>query len=361
MRPTYLAALLIIVQSAQASPERFYLGTYTRESASDGIYTATFDSETGEIDGLELAAEANNPNYLALSPDGKTLYAVGESDGPAVMAFSVSDEGKLTALNSQPSGGGGACFVSVHPSGSPVFVANYGTGTLSAFPIEADGTLGEQLGSVQLEGSGPNAKRQKQPHAHSIYPMGDFVVACDLGTDDVPVFRLEDGELVPADGEFAKVPAGGGPRHLAFSRDGKTAYVANEMGLSVTIFDVDTANGKLTARETVPTHGEADSALTLAAIKTDPTGKWVTVSSRGDDVFVVFRVTESGGLEEIQRVSAAVEAPRDFSYDPSGKWLLSAGQNDHRVVVFSVDPENGKLTATDETVSVGKPVCVVFE
>ncbi len=347
--------------SAHSESFRLFIGAYTDGTASQGIQTATFDAGSGVISEVTLAASAENPSYLALSPGGRFLYAAVEADGGVVASYEVGDGGVLALLNERPSGGGGACYVSVHSSGSPVLVANYGGGSISAFPVEGDGSLGERSGFVQFEGSGPNPKRQERPHAHSIYPIGDHVLACDLGTDEVRRFRIEDGALVATEPASAAVPPGGGPRHLAFGSDQRHAYVANEMGLSVSIFDVDPETAELTLRETIPTHAGEDAELSLAAIKTHPSGEWLAVSSRGDDLIIIFRVLDDGGLEEAGRVSAGVKTPRDFAFDPTGRWLIAAGQGDDRLAVFSFDPGTGQLAATGETATTPKPVCIVFE
>ncbi len=361
MRLVGAILLFLMPVSLHSETSRLYIGAYTDGSETEGISTATFDSESGKLSEITLATSAKNPSYLAMSPDGQYLYAACEAGGGAVAAYAVGEGGLLTALNEQPSGGGGACYVSVHPSGSPVLVANYGGGSIAAFPVESDGSLGERSGFAQFGGSGPNPQRQKEPHAHSIYPIGDYAVACDLGTDEVRRFKIEEDSLVAAEPPSANVPPRGGPRHLAVRHGGKQAYVANEMGLSVSIFDVDPDTAEFTLRETVPTHPGEKDGLKLAAIKLHPSGGWLAVSSRGDDVIIIFRVTEEGGLEEVSRTAAGVKTPRDFSFDPSGRWLITAGQDDDRLAVFSFDTETGELEASDEKATSPKPVCLVFE
>ncbi len=359
MRLASLALVLAMTHLATAESSRFFIGTYTGEEGSRGIYTATLDLDTGAISPPELAGEAENPSYLALSPDGGTLYAASESGESVVAAFTVGEDGQLTRLNEQPTGGKGACFVSVHPSGKWVFAADYGSGSIAAFPVNADGSLSDRSGFAQFEGSGPNVKRQKSPHAHSIYSIGDIVVACDLGTDHIWRFRLtDDGELVAEDP--ATVPPGSGPRHLALSPDGTSAVVANEMGLSLSTFDVNPATGQFTPGATIPTHEAPDEKISLAAVKFHPTGKFLTVSSRGDHELITYRQKEDGALEIIESIPAGVTVPRDFAYDPSGRWLVAAGQNDNTLAVFAVDPSTGQLSPTDHTANVAKPVCVVF-
>ena len=106
-------------------------------------------------------------------------------------AYAIASEGKLQPLNAKPSRGAGACHLMVDPAGKYVLVANYGAGSIAALPIRDDGSLGEATGFVQHTGSGPDAKRQEGPHAHSIYTQGKFVYACDLGLDQVLIYRLD--------------------------------------------------------------------------------------------------------------------------------------------------------------------------
>jgi 6-phosphogluconolactonase len=159
-----------------------YFGTYTG-AQSKGIYRSTLDGASGHLSTPELVAETKNPSFLALSPDGRYLYAALEAGGGAVGAWAIGADGKLTALNQQSSGGDGACHVWVDATGKNVLVANYGGGSIASFPVRADGSLGERSAFMQHTGSGPNARRQEKPHAHSVYtdPTNTFVYACDLG------------------------------------------------------------------------------------------------------------------------------------------------------------------------------------
>ena len=59
---------------------RLLIGTYTK-GTSRGIYSVALDRATGALGAPELAAEAPNPTFIALSPDSRFLYAV--CAGPA--------------------------------------------------------------------------------------------------------------------------------------------------------------------------------------------------------------------------------------------------------------------------------------
>jgi 6-phosphogluconolactonase len=355
--------------SPSAGPSRFHIGTYTGQSPSRGIYTGTFDPETGKIGSITLASEAINPNFLALSSDGGFLYAalgIGKND--AVAAYAIETEGLLRELNQQPAQGAGVCYVSLDVSGRNLLVANYSSGNIACFRIGSDGeVMGPATALVSFQGSGPHVKRQDGPHAHSIYvsPDNAFVYACDLGSDRIWIFHFDaaDGTLTPSDPPSASLPSGAGPRHLAFCQGGRLVYCANELDATVTVFARDAVTGALKILEAVaglpaeiPREG-----VTSAEIALHPSGRWLYVSNRGCNTFSVFAVDQAGLIVLIQSVPTGVKMPRHFTIDPTGRWLLVAGQEDNRLAVLCLDPDTGRLNATDEAVSVSTPVYVMFD
>jgi 6-phosphogluconolactonase len=361
------ALLVVFLCPARGASEDFYIGTVTEHSASQGIYQGSLDTHTGKLGPLHLANEIKNPNFLAVVPDGRFLYAAISTRGASsVAAFARRPDGTLAFLNERPSGGEEAVHLETDATGRDVFVANYGGGNIAGFRTNSDGSLEPRTAFVQFTGSGPNLDRQKKPYAHSIYvgPDNRFVYACDLGSDHVWIFKLDAarGTLAPADPPAAKVPPGSGPRHLAFSPDGRFVYVANEMGGSVTVFSRDAVAGALTALETISAlpPGISAKGVSTAEIFCHPSGKWLYVSNRGCDTISVFAIALDGGLELIQSVPSVARFPRSFALDPEGRWLIVAGQKDNRIAVLKIDPATGRLTATDQAAEVGIPTCVIF-
>jgi len=365
-----LALLLLVGLQAGAQTERFYVGTYTDKSPSQGIYTGTLDADTGKLGPLELAAPAKNPSFLALAPDGKFLYAVTATNGGSVAAYRVEADGRLTWLNDLPSGSGG-CHVAVDATGRNVFVANYGGGSITGFQTGTNGTLEKRTALIPFTGNGPDSKRQTKPYAHSTYTDAGNrrLYACDLGTDSVWLFDLDapTGALTPANPPSAKVPPGSGPRHLAFSPGQSFAYVNGEMGMNVTAFSHDPKTGTLAALQTVSTlPPDVDAnGMTTAEISCHSSGKWLYVSNRdvvghGRDSLTVYAIGADGKLSWLQNVPAGVKVPRGFNIDPSGRWLIVGGQADNQITVHAIDAVTGRLSPTGQTVAVGAPVCVIF-
>jgi 6-phosphogluconolactonase len=351
---------------------RVYFGTYTG-AESKGIYVGQFDSATGAITSVKLAAETKNPSFLAIHPNRQYLYAVGElgsfagKRGGAVSAFRIDPQtGMLTPLNQQSSGGAGPCHVTVDRAGNNVLVANYGAGSAAVLPILPDGRLKEATTVIQHEGSSVDRRRQQGPHAHSVnVDAGNrFAMVADLGLDKVMIYRLDSqaGTLTPNATPWAKVQPGAGPRHFAFHPCGRFAYVINEMASTVTAFRFDAEAGRL---EEIQTLGTLPAGFTgestTAEVQVHPSGKFLYGSNRGHDSIAVFTIAaDTGKLTAVQHEPSQGKMPRNFGIDPTGTFLLAAHQKTDNVVVFRIDPSTGKLTPTGHQIKVGSPVCVKF-
>jgi 6-phosphogluconolactonase len=375
------AILLVLRVSAQKStankPYLVYVGTYTHKSDSKGIYVYTFDPGTGKLSALGVAAESEDPSFLAVHPSGKYLYAVNETDhfgaqkSGAVSAFSIDTRiGKLTLINQAATQGAGPCHVSLDKTGKNVLVANYDGGSVAVFPVREDGSLAPASAVVQHSGSSVNKGRQEGPHAHWIgsSPDNRFALAADLGLDEVLVYRFNTakGTLMPNSPPFVKVNPGAGPRHVAFHPNGKFAYVLSEMEDSVTAFSYKTSNGSLSPLQTV-------SALSIlrkdytgpkeaAEVAVHPNGKFLYASNRaGIDTISVFSIDPvKGTLKLRDEYPTMGKTPRNFAIDPTGKFLLAANQESNNIVTFRIDLTTGALTPTGDIAEAPAPVCITF-
>ncbi len=348
-----------------------YFGTYTG-AKSKGIYVSRFDTVTGKLSAPALAVEAKSPAFLAPHPKGRLLYAVGEATTigeqkqGGIMSFALEADGRLRMINTKPSGGSGPCHLAVDSKGKFVFTANYGSGSVAALPILADGSLGGPISVMQHSGSSVNPQRQSGPHAHcaNLSPDERCLLVCDLGLDKVLVYRVgvAGQALVENDPPFTKLAPGAGPRHLTFSRDGKYVYVVNEMASSVTVLNYDPKHGTLLETQTTSTLPEGYTGnTTCAEIALHPSGKFLYASNRGHDSIAIFKTDQRTGLlKPAGHALTQGETPRHFALDPSGDWLLAENQASDNVVVFKVNSRTGQLTATGKPVEVPAPVCAVF-
>jgi 6-phosphogluconolactonase len=360
---------LAAISTACAESLPVYFGTYTRGAdSSRGIYRSTLDIDSGRLSDPILAAEAKNPSFLEIHPNGRFLYAVSESGGAgAVSAYAINaDAGGLTYLNRQSSGGAGPCHVSIDHAGKNVLVANYGSGSASVIPIKPNGRLAKPTGFVQHEGSSVNPNRQKGPHAHSINVSADdrFAFVADLGIDKVMIYRLdvEKGTIIANDPAFARLKPGAGPRHFAFHPNGKYAYVINELNCTMTAFAYKSGSGTLNEIQTVSTlPKDFDGSNSCAEVRVHPSGRFLYGSNRGHDSIAVYRIDQAAGtLTFVEHETADIKTPRNFNIDPTGKFCLVANQGGNSVVVFRINRRSGALEPTGHKITIGRPVCVRF-
>jgi 6-phosphogluconolactonase len=313
-----------------------------------------------------LVAELKNPSFLAVHPTLDALYAVSEVAGGdrQVVSYRIEDNGSLTETANSESGGNGPCYVSIDKSGKFLFVANYGSGSISVFAIKPDGSLGRVVDQKQHAGSSLNARRQQGAHAHCILPdpSGRYVCAVDLGIDQVVVYGLDHSTgRLSSTGAPLQVTPGNGPRHMAFHPNGKLAFVIHELTSQLSSCSWDQSAGTLSELNTVSTLPQDFSGNnSTAEVLVHPNGRFVFGSNRGHDSIAIFRIEGDGRLTSLGHALTGGKTPRNFRMDPTGQFLLAENQQSDLIVVFRVDAESGRLTQTAHSIQVGSPVCVKF-
>ena len=362
----FIFALAFVIPAALARDCFVYFGTFT-DTSSQGIYVSRLNMDSGNVSPPELAAAADSPNYLAVSPDGHFLFAVTRVDGndPGSVA-SYSIDGKTGALRRLDikSSGGGPCYVGDDEKDHCLLTANYVGGTVKSFHLNADRTFTDST-VIQHSGSSVNAARQAGPHPHCFVPApgGKFALACDLGLDKVMVYKVNpvNAALTPNDPPFATIAPGSGPRHVAFSPDGKTACVVSEMACTVTVFDWDGKRGTLTQRQSLSLlpPGQYKDWFTAAEIAWRPDGRFVYATVRGHNSISVLAVKRRK-LSLIQNLPCGGDFPRGMGIDPTGRWLLIGNQKSKTVTVFGINARTGMLTPTGQVLDAGIPVDVKF-
>jgi len=369
MSLAHLFAFLIWISSIVGSVKGdipFYVGTAPYAVTGKGIYLGSFDPATGHLDSLKLVAELPSPSFLAVALNHRCLYAaVMKGGGNRLVAYQIEDDGRLRELNRVDFvSGHSADHISIDATGSYLLAASW-NGTVATFPIRPNGSLGPEAFFYRFSGSGP-AQFQESAHCHSIYtdPANRFAYVCDLGSDTVGILKFEaaTGSLSPIT-PFAHVPPGSGPRHLAFSSDGRFVYVNNQMGLTVSVFSRDASTGLLTPIKTIPTvprDATLPKTTDTSEILPHPSGRWLYVGNRRYDSIAVYAIQSDGTLLPVEDHRLNLKDPVNFAIDSSGQWMIVAGQDDAHITVLRIDPSSGKLSQTDQEAAVVGPSCVVF-
>ena len=342
-----------------------YVGVYGK-----GVYAYRYSPPEAKFEPLGLVGEVTNPSFLATDRENKFLYAVSELEGSVdggVYAFAIDRAtGKLKPLNHLSSAGVAPCHLAVDHTSKMLAVANYTSGGVSAFPIERDGHLGAMSALMTAQGSSVDPKRQEGPHAHETVFSADnrFLYVPDLGLDHIRIYKVDapQAKLAPSAPPFVQEEPGSGPRHIAFSADGKHAYVVNELKSVVYVFNHDAASGGLQQVQTVSTLPAGFTGENAPAeVLIDRSGRFLYASNRGPGTIAVFAIDPaSGTLKQLQVAATGGTFPRGVEIDPTGRFLLAGDQKADQFVVFKIDPNNGQLSLTGKVFNVPSPVAFLF-
>jgi 6-phosphogluconolactonase (cycloisomerase 2 family) len=349
-----------------------------------GIHLFRVDRGTGALSAVGVHALGTSPSCVIANAAGTRLYSANETDraGDAkegtVTAFAVNrTDGALTPLNTVRSGGAGPTYISLHPSGKWLLVANYFGGSVAVLPVGPDGRLGPPADVKNDAGPiGPTKAAHAPPgsfaisghdrtHAHMIQAdaAGRFVLHADLGLDRIFVWKFdaEKGTLTANDPPAAALPPGDGPRHFNFHPNGRWLFSIQEEGSTVVRFDYDAATGRLTARQTISTlpPGYAGSNF-CSEILVSADGKFVYAGNRLHDSIGIFGVGSDGTLTYVGEEWTRGDYPRSFAFDPTGTFLYCCNQRADNVTVFRVDRATGRLAFTGQYAAVGNPSVVAF-
>lgn len=349
-----------------------------------GIHLFRVNRATGAMTPAGIHEMGTSPSCLASNPSGTRLYStnetdrVGEDKQGTVSAFAIDRaDGKLELLNTVGSGGAGPTFVSVHPSGRFVLVANYFGGSVAVLPILADGRLGAatdlktdagEIGPPRATHAPPGSfafSGHDRTHAHMIQsdPSGRFVLHADLGLDKIFVWRFDEqkGVLTPGEPPSVSLPPGDGPRHFVFHPNGRWLYSIQEEGSTIVLFDYEAATGRLASRQTISTlpPGFAGSSF-CSEILVSNDGRFVYAGNRLHDSIGIFSIGADGTLTFVADEWTRGDYPRSFNFDPTGQFLYSCNQRADNIAEFRVDRGTGGLAFAGDLVPVGNPSIVVF-
>lgn len=344
-----------------------FVGTYTQklghvDGKATGIYTCRFNSETGALTVTDTATGIDNPSFVCISPDKKFLFAVAENGGKpeqpfgSVASYRIGENGKLQKINEVPSYGVAPCYVSTDKSGKFVLVANYATGNVSTYGVNAEGQLTDSLCTVKHPG--------KSPWAHMIIPGPDnsHIWAVDKGADRVFIYDLDAEGRLNERFSFS-TEKGAGPRHLAFNPVKPEQFaVINENNSTLNYYQQsdDFDIKRLDSLSTLPADFKEKNSC--ADVHFHPNGKFLYGSNRGHNSIVVYAVdTETGKMALVQHQPTLGDIPRNFMITPDGKWLLAANQNSSTVAAFRIDAATGKLTPAGQPSAVPTPVCLMMK
>ena len=360
----------MIDQDWQDLDAQLLIGTYTRDSNSQGIYHVNRDGE------VQCVAEADNPSYLAAHPNLNVVYCVNETGDfqdeydltdsltGAISAFkSDLDAGglQLELISQQPSMGADPCHISVANHGEFLVVANYSGGTFASFPLDEHGVIESFQSITSHTGSGPVGDRQTSAHVHSTLLINDELFVADLGADRVSRYKLGESGSHDADQVHVVARAGAGPRFMV--NNNTTLFVLNELDNTLVSYDLDTLTlqqrlsivpESVVPEDSLPKKKEPSISAHLA-ISQDK--RFLYMTNRGFDIVVVVKIEPE--LKIIQTISSGGGHPRHFSLLREDQYLVVANQDSNNLVAYQRNAETGVLVEMGVTFSVPCPTFVL--
>ena len=324
-------------------------------------YVETQKDGVGGVDGLDGASR------VAISADGRSVYAASIVDDAVAVFARNPTTGALTYVETQRDGVGGvdglnaAAGVSTSADGKSVyavsqdddavavFARNPSSGALTYVEAQKDG-----VGGVDgLDGA----------RSVSTSADGKSVYAASYTDDAVAVFARNPTSGALTYVEAQKDGVGGvdgiaGARDVATSPDGKSVYVASQSDDAVAVFARNPTSGALTYVEAQKDGvGGADGLNSARSVITSADGKSVYVASSGDDAVAAFaRNPTTGALSYVEMKKDGqggvdgLSGARGVATSADGKSVYVASFNDNAVAVFSREPDT---TAPETTITSG--------
>ena len=341
-----------------------YIGTYTKNTASYGIYTLDFDSDKQTFNEINVT-QSTNPSFLSAYKNN--LYTVNElPDAGSIESFGINSDGSLYAKNKILFAGSASCHIAVHPQTRSVYAANYGSGNIAGFTLLPDGVIGKNISLIQHEGSGPNKSRQQSAHAHSvnITPDGRYLLAADLGADKIFIYSInnKDGSLtVNKNCAYAPTPPGEGPRHMTFNNKASTVYVISELKNNVLVYDYKAETGTLTQMQSISVLPEEFTGESISAdIHISPDNRFLYASSRGWNGISAFSIAPDGLLSEVKHYEGFGKTPRNFAVSPDGEYVFIAYQDSDSIAAVKRDIRTGEIKELVAKTTIPTPVCILI-
>ncbi|MGL4571114.1 MAG: beta-propeller fold lactonase family protein [Clostridium sp.] len=322
-----------------------FIGTYTKKK-SDGIYRILFDSEYGKFLEVSLAYNIENPTYLSLSKDNKTLFSIhGNNSEGGLCSFNINNL-NLEKLHCISDSTKPPCFIS--NSNNYLFTSNYHEGIVNVYSLinDFDFNLIKTLNTTLKDSS--------KMHFSALSPNNKLLATCNLSLDKISMYKSDD---------FTKLYSitltnNSGPRHIEFHSKLNIIYVLTE--ITAEIFTIEYDDWGFNIIDVLSLYDDSPIQFEGAAIHMHPSNKFVYVSERKKNCITCCSILKDGTLKLESQFFLSNFNPRDFNFTPDGEWLIVASLLDDKLSSYKVDTSTGKIHYTSDEIIVPEPTCVIF-
>lgn len=353
-----------------------YVGTFTDcfmgGAPSEGLYVFHFDRRTLRATQVQIVTDVISPSFLCLHASTRTLYAAerqfsaNDKSSGAISAWRIGASGTLSANWKIASGGASCAHIAVSKQGDRLAVANPLGPSVGLCTLDADGSPIGPVKAVYHSGTGPRERQEAPwPHSATFDHEAARILACDLGLDRVFLYEIDPASnvLMPSRQPFAQVSSGAGARHMAWSNDGRTAYVVNELDSTLSAFDYESTKGSLICKQTISTlpDGYSSPPNQPAEIAVAPDGRCLYVTNRGHESIAVFEIDlPSQRVRSLGHAPTFGQTPRHFTLSPDGAFGFISNQLSAEIIGYNVDAATGELSVIGAVCAVPSPSCVVI-
>ncbi len=341
---------------------KFFVGSYGSE-LTRGVYVFEIDRDNGEILKRKYYKSTANPTFMTRRE--RFIYTCyknntgRETDGGIWQYAAMDIQFGLTARVSNQGKTFEHCYL--NKDASCLYAADYYNGEVAVVPINK---LKVVAIADTIKHSGHSIDEKKQDRPHPIFitgtPDDSKVIVCDLGTDEVVFYdTLDKGRLARNEELTLKVKAGNGPKKLLFAKNGKYAYLLNEIANTIEVYENN--DNYLNLIQTVDTFPKDDfdgksAAGDMIIMESE---EYLFASNRGHDSIGVFKLKKDGTLEYIEFVDTD-ENPRVLEIFED-KWFVVGAQKGGSLESWEIKTKDrhGVLFETDFNYSIGEPVTIV--
>lgn len=352
----YAFTFIISISTLHAQVSKMYVGTYTSESESKGVYVYDFDEKSGKAV-LSKTISMSNPSFLARNKN--MLYAVNEDVHGMVTVYDLEQDRIMSHASTK---GAHPCHIALSPKDPIAIVSNYSSGSLCLYSLKDDGSLDKMDDFIEFKGSSIDSTRQNESHIHSAFFTNDGsqVYVSDLGADLIYVLQVDisgDNYKLRKVDEI-KTKLGGGPRHLTFSKNENTLYSILELTGEIEVF-VKTKS-KWMSKQIIPMYPKNfDGQHGGADIKISKNGKYVYATNRGTaNLLYKYKIKRSGRLKTSTFSSVFGDSPRNVNLSPQEKRILISNQSTNNITI--IDNKFNLSKNNYIKIAIPKPVCVIF-
>lgn len=213
---------------------------FVANAGDDTISILAFDGLTGRTEHFGFSPIVGTPTSLAISADQNTLF-VGTDEG-SLSVFSIDSAfGVLTEQDQSPvfaGDSGGSIELLLNSAGDVLYVANSVSNDIAAFAVANNGELADIAGSpFALSGAG------SAPAALALSPDEDFLFVANFGTDSISSFQVDASGSLLSEQVFSTDDEPASLDTLTSENGSDVLYVGTQAGQTLVAFTVDSAGG----------------------------------------------------------------------------------------------------------------------